>query len=496
MNLKKHRTTLKLLSGSIFFATILLLAFMVLKSGYFFEFYIDELYHANTAYLIAQGYSPFKDFFLPYSPLFHVSLIPLFTQFGFTLETIQWTRLVMIALFAVRVVTAAVLVRMLFGTLAAILFVPLLLLDPLTEYSSMQIRPDNLMLTVYVVGVWLLTKGLLQKKKYLAFLSGILLGLAILLSIKIAPSMGVILLILTGLRFKYTFTGLRELWLGCILPIAIFCIYYSAKGLLSPMITNLLFDARLINEALKYPVPMGNFYRPSDATTYGLSFKPALFQYLWSLPLLSFAGVYATFQEFDFSFLKFSKKRTIGIILSISLVAQWLSLFFVRSVFIQYYLPVTYLFAIFAAVAVAKIIHTVQIHKFVYTATLLFFSIIYMYLLIPSLQANSERAKRSGAEQKMAITAIWNYVPETSAVYPGVLFRPLAYPVPYGFTFYDLPQSIFSRYEPVQNYLKKNDVQYLNIDGKPWALPDETVVQYINAHYAQDKEYPLFWKQK
>jgi len=119
-----------------------------------------------------------------------------------------------------------------------------------------------------------------------------------------------------------------------------------------------------------------------------------------------------------------------------------------------------------------------------------------MYLLIPSLQANSERAKRSGAEQKMAITAIWNYVPETSAVYPGVLFRPLAYPVPYGFTFYDLPQSIFSRYEPVQNYLKKNDVQYLNIDGKPWALPDETVVQYINAHYAQDKEYPLFWKQK
>lgn len=496
MNLRGRTSILKALFGSIIFSSILLLAFTVVRSGYYFEFDIDELYHANTVYLIAHGYSPFKDFFLPYSPLFHVFMIPLFTEFGFTLETIQWTRLIMIVLFTIRIVGVVMLVRLLFGSLTAILFVPLFLLDPLTEYASMQIRPDNLMLTVYVIGLLLLAKGLIQNKKYLAFLSGALLGLALLLSIKILPSIGAIFLILSGLRFKHKFTGLQELWLGFIFPIAIFCLYYSAKGLFAPMITNLLIDARLINETLKYPVPMGNFYWPSGATTYGLSFKPALFQYLWSLPLLAFAGAYATFQEFDFSFLKFSKKNTMGIILGISLVAQWLSLFFIRSVFIQYYLPVTWLFGIFAAVALAKIIHAVQINKFLYGVTLLFLCIAYVYFFIPSLQANSERAKVTSVEQKITITAIWNHVPEASAVYPGVLFRPLAYPIPYGYTFYDLPQSVFNRYKPIQYYLEKNNVLYLNIDGKPWAQPEQSVQQYISSHYIQDKEFPLFWKRK
>lgn len=496
MNRIRHISTLKAILGSIVLATVIILAFVVIRSGYVFEFDIDELYHANTTYLIAHGYVPFKDFFLPYSPIFHIFMLPLYAISGFTLTTIQWTRLIMIGLFIIRIVGAAMIVRILFGSLAAFLFLPLFLLDPLTGYTSMQIRPDNLMMTVYVFGFLFLSKGLTQNKRQLTLLSGILFGLSLLISIKIFPSIGVLFLILFALWLKLKFHGIKDTAIGFAIPIALFCVYYLTKGLFFSMITNLLIDARAINETLKYPVPMGNFYWPSGATYYGLSFKPVLFQYLWSLPLLAFAGAYATFLEGNYSLSKFIPKNTLRVMLAASLVLQWLSLFFIRSVFIQYYLPITWLFGIFAAVALAKIIHAVEMDKFLYGITLLFLGIVYTYYFIPSLHANIERAKVTGTEQKATITAIWNHVPEVSAVYPGVLFRPLAYPIPYGFTFYDLPQSLFNRYEPIQNYLEKNKVSYLNIDGKPWAQPDESVKQYISSHYIQDKEFPGFWKRK
>lgn len=486
-------STLKTVLGNIVLATVLILAFTVMRSGYVFEFDVDELGHANITYLIANGYAPYKDFFLPYSPLFYIFILPIYSAFGFTLETIEWTRFIMIGLFALRIIGIILLVRMLFGSLASILFLPFFLLDPITGYTSIQIRPDNLMLTVYIFGLLLLAKGLTQNKRLLTLLSGIFLGLAILISIKILPSIGAVFVTLFGIRFMHKFSGMKELILGFFIPVALFCLYYAIEGLFTPMVTNVLVDSRSINETLKYPTPLGNIYWPAPAVYFGLSFKPALFQYLWSLPLLSFAGAYSTFLNFTFTFSKISIKNTLAMLLALSLVLQWLSLFFIRSVFIQYYIPVTWLFAVFAAVALAKIIHAVQVNKLLYGFTLIFCGIVYAYYLVPSLRANIERARVTTAEQKVTITTIWNRIPKTSFVYPGFLFRLLAYPIPYGFTFYDLPQHIFDRYEPIQTYLEKNKVQYLNIDDKPWAQPNESIKQYIKRYYVQDKEFPQIW---
>jgi hypothetical protein len=494
MNLRKGTSVLKTIFINIFLASLVLLAFTVIRSGYLFEFDIDELYHANTTYLIAKGYEPFRDFFLPYSPLFHTLILPIFTIFGFTIEAIQWTRVLMIALFLVRIAGAMILVRMLFGKLASVLFLPLLLLDPLTQYASMQIRPDALMMTAYTIGLVFLAKGLMYNKKFFVLISGALLSLALLVSIKILPSLGALFLIILVTSWKRRFLEFVDLLAGFAVPILIFALYYVMKDLFVPMVTNLLFDARAINETLKYPAPIGNFYWPSPRTYFGLSFKPALFQYIWSLPLLAFAGAHATLLHLDYSFAKPSGRRTMQLILAISLVLQWVSLFFVRSVFIQYYLPVTWLFAVFGAVALAKFIHAIEINKVLYVLSLVGMGCVYAYYLIPSLQANVEKMKISGVEQKTTIRKQWQHVPETDAVYPGILFRPLAYPIPYGFTFYDLPPSLFTRYEPIQDYLEKGRVPYLNIDDKPWARPNDVVKQYISSHYVQDEEYTLFWK--
>ena len=496
MNLRKSKSALVTIFIYIFLISITLLAFTVIQSGYFFEFDIDELYHANTTYLIAKGYEPFRDFFLPYSPLYHALILPVFTIFGFNLEAMQWTRALMIALFLIRIAGAMILVRMLFGTLAAALFMPLLMLDPLTQYVSMQIRPDAYMMTVYTIGLIFLAQGLTHNRKFFVLISGALFGFALIISIKILPSLGAIFLIILVTGWKRHFSEFIELFVGFATPIIIFTLYYVLKGLFVPMATNLLLDARAINETLKYPTPIGNFYWPAPRTYYGLSFKPALFQYLWSLPLLAFAGAHATLLHLDYTFSTHSGKRTMQLILIISLVLQWVSLFFVRSVFIQYYLPITWLFAVFGAVALAKLIHATEINNSLYVMVLVSMGCVYAYYLLPSLQANVEKMKITGLEQKTTIQKQWQHIPETSAVYPGILFRPLAYPIPYGFTFYDLPPELIARYGPIQNYLEKERVPYLNIDDKPWALPNETVKHYVTANYVQEKEYPLFWKRK
>lgn len=496
MNLKSNNSSLKILFGSIVLATMIVLAYTVLRSGYFFGFDIDELYHANTVYLIAHGYQPFKDFFLPYSPLFHILLIPFYNAFGFNLETIQGTRIIMIALFVLRIVGISLVVRMLFGSLAALLFVPLYLLDPLTEYTSMQIRPDNVMVTVYILGLVFLTRGVIHNKKFLLFLSGIFLSLSLLISIKILPSIAPIFLIVLFLRGKLKLTGIIEFFFGFMLPLVLFGLYYWSLGLFTSMITNLVFDARAINEALKYPVPLGNFYWPSPATTYGLSFKPLLFQYIWSLPLVAFAGAYTTFFSFSTPS-KLSQKQTLGIMLALCLIAQWLSLFFIRSVFIQYYIPVTWLFGVFAAVTLAKLLHAFEGNTLLYWGLVLTFGCIYTLYLIPSLQANNERAQVTGGDQKANITSVWKHIPETKAVYPGMLFRPLAYPIPYGFTFWDLPNKLFARYEPIEHYLQKNNVEYLNIgENKQWSLPNESLRQFVTTSYTENKDFPLLWIKK
>jgi len=128
------------------------LALSVFYSGYWYTYYGDELVHANTVYLLSRGYRPFTDFFTIYSPLFHYFLLPFFTFFGCTLETIQLSKFVMIFLFALRLLIGYLFVSKVFSKLTGFLFVLILLLDPFTVFSGMQIRPDNLLMLVFFTG--------------------------------------------------------------------------------------------------------------------------------------------------------------------------------------------------------------------------------------------------------------------------------------------------------------------------------------------------------
>jgi 4-amino-4-deoxy-L-arabinose transferase-like glycosyltransferase len=196
----------KILIRSVFYATLLITliiftiitAYSFFQSGYWYSFDNDEISHTQKAYLLLQGYIPYKQFFSIYTPVFHWFISPFVLLSGYKLETLHVLRIVMIALFIIRTACTYIVVRKIFGKLPALFFVSLTFLDPLTAMAGMQIRPDNLMLAFLAAGMAALTIALQNSAKgWFMLTTGILCSLAFLTQLKALPTLFIIALITT-----------------------------------------------------------------------------------------------------------------------------------------------------------------------------------------------------------------------------------------------------------------------------------------------------------
>jgi hypothetical protein len=480
---------------AIFVVSLVVVIWSVLRSGYFFTIDIDEYFHAHMTYLLAHGYHPFTDFFTVYSPIFHWLLVPGFSFFGFSLETIQWTRLLLITLLALRVTAGFFLIQLIFSSWVAIVFIPVFFLDPMTPFVGMQIRPDNLMITLFMVSLWILALGFKKKKPALFFAAGILSGLSFVTSVKITPSI-VMLVTVFSLHCLHTrdFKTWKTVASGFATVIILFCAYFIAIGAFEQMVRGLFVDSLAINRSLLYPVPHGHYYRPTDNQLYGQSWKPALWIYLWMLQVGSIAGAY-TLVTHVLAKKKLQWEDCIKMVLVLSLFIQWFSLFFVRSVFIQYYIPVTWLYALFTAWGIVYLFELLRRWPWVSQGGVALLLGVYAFLARDSVMANVERSGIRAAEVRDGIRASWTELPPNAPVFPGYLFRPLSYPIPYGFTYTDLPPLIFKRYAPIASYLEKQKTPYLFIGDPPWAVPASTA-SYIHAHYTKISGSLMVWKRR
>jgi len=282
----------------IYVITLLFLLYSIFVSGFHYTFDSDEFAHAQQTYLIATGNKPYSDFFSIYSPILHWLLLPIFTFFGFTFESIIFARLMMIVTFGIRIIISIYLMRLLFGKRTALIFLPLFLFDPFTIFVSMQIRPDNLMMTFFITALLLLYLGLSKKSGKITALSGALISLAFLTSIKILPSVVIIILILLIYGIYYHRSKIiKQFLLGFFLTMVIFLGYFLFQHSLPQMVQNIFFDPRANSNAISNPVPLGFFHWPNNAFIFGIGGKPATWIYEWILPFLALIGVYIVFSQ-------------------------------------------------------------------------------------------------------------------------------------------------------------------------------------------------------
>jgi len=371
---------------------------------------------------------------------------------------------------------------MFFGWLPAILFPLLYLSDPFTQVSGIQIRSDNLMFLIFIAGVYLLTRASKGKSKSLFFISGILFALSALTLLKVAPAIALIcsstsLYLLHKKRFFHVLSFIT----GFFISIFLFFGYFIATDRGYDLFIELIAESFSSYSKFDYPVHYGFFYKPDNTTMFGYPGKPLNWLYLWVLPFLGVSGaIYTLIQSVwkkRIDLTSVIKSSLVG-----SMVVQWIFLLTLTSVFIQHYSVVSFFYAFFGSVIVSVV------YKFINVKSLrLAFSaiglILLTALLYTAINANFIRARSDARWVIAAHQKRWQQIPPNNAVFPNYLFRPLAYPVPYGHYIGNMPDEIRRRLPDIKKTLEDKKVPYL-LEGS-WHrryLSQETI-DYIDSHY-------------
>jgi len=362
-------------------------------------------------------------------------------------------------------------------------------------FTAMQIRPDNLMMTFYTLGLLVATLGVKRKDKRLVFVAGLFLGTAVVTMIKIIPSLCIFgVLILIFHRAKGIRDAVIPLFVGFGTIVGFFLFPFFANGSLVVMIRQVIFDGKLLNDSLLYPVTPGSYYWPTNVYLYGFSDRSIVWVYAWALLVGGFAGALQIFLRSSTEAL--SVKTIMKFHLVITLVAHWLLLFFLRSVFLQYYLPVSWLLAVGVAVVVDDLVSTTyQYNIFRFTVLA---SLVTAFLLVgkASIDLNLMRASIDGYEEETRLEAMLAKIPENEPVFPGFLFRPPVYPLPYGYYYGDMPSNVTTRFPPVGEVLDKKNVRFLVATETYLSYLPKDAQQYIKGRFVRDTVLQELWIRK
>lgn len=487
----------KLIFGFIALGFLAVLIYSFFHSALFYAFDNDELSHVQNIYLISRGNFPYLNFFSIYSPVLHWFLLPLFRFFGFSFATAHYARYLMSFLFVVRMLLMYLLIIKLTSKRLGLFFLVLLFLDTFTVFTNLQIRPDNLMMLFYNAGLLLLYLALAKSKKtdIYIFLAGIFFGLSLIVSIKIILSIAILGagILYYSYRFK-SWDKFTYLAIGILIPVLIFCYSFLIRGDFYLMVQSLLFDAPSSNSAIIQALPPGNFYWP-NGTLFGAPGRPLTLIYVWILPLLSAIGVYFSVKKFLIQ-RNFNNKQFIVFLLAISLTALWFSLFKINSVFIQYYIPLTWLFCFFSAVAIDDFYEDVILKagwkRFFEIAVL----IVFILFCLTTIKSNMWRGDQTSFKQEKWYNDMLAVIPENEKVFSNLIFRPLSYPLPFGYFIGDIPKNILARYDSIESYLAKDNVRYLLIDSYYFGFLPASSVSYIKNNYQMIDDQHSIWLKK
>lgn len=212
---------------------------------------------------------------------------------------------------------------------------------------------------------------------------------------------------------------------------------------------------------------------------------------------MAFAGGYAAFSSSLKSAVEHTEKKDeehqlMRIILFVSLAFQWASLLFINSVFMQYYIPINWLYALFSAYFIHNLINQIKIVKIlqtVFTACLL---ILLIFLLKSSIQGNLARSRMADDPIVKEVTGFWQMIPKDSPAYPNVIFRKPIYPLLWGQV---ISENVRDRYPQAYLAIEKYKLKILTgLTDDFISYLDPQTQAYILANYQRDQSDNRIWR--
>ena len=470
-------------------AAVFLLLKSAVTAGLRYQYDIDELFHVQLIYLYTKGYLPYRDVFTFHSPIFHYLFLPVMRLSGFNFNAIYEIRIIMVIFFIVRIILLLFIIKKIFNLRTALLFLPVFLLDPLSNFSAMQIRPDQLMLLLFTAGLLIFILNLDRNSRGLHFLSAVLFSVSVLVSLKSAPSLLVISVFFV-LKERKKVKNILIFLFGLALPVILFFLLFLFLGIHKQMLTQIFVDSRLMNTSLLFPGKISFYFKPDNIYLYGVPGKPVLWYYLLSLPFISLIGLLIFLKRF-FKHLRTSIYRP-GIILAGILSVQLATAILQYSFYIQYFLTISYLVSVFAAYCLDTVFFRQKSPYFQNFAKIIL-TLLLIFLVQSAITGNNLRANIGNQETILSFTRYWQLVPENEYVFPNFLFRPLAYPLTYGAFFGDIPLTIIRKLPRISDSLEKNRVKYLILNDYTLKFLPADAQKYIRDNYRLSSPQDSLW---
>ena len=382
-------------------------------------------------------------------------------------------------------------VKKIFGQNTAFWFLPIMLMEPFTLVTGMQTRPENfalLLLSVFLIILYYALKSQSAKK---IFLSGIFLTLTFFGSLKLLPA---VLMIILGLSIYCFLNNKKRLLLyffdGLIAAFFLLFLFFYFSGNMLPAFQQLLLDPLLLNMTIPISTPFNFFYMIESSLLFGKLGRPITWIWALVLPMAAFAASYKVFLESIINNVK-SGKYFFYLGLSLAFFVTWISMLFINSVWMQYYLPLTWFYCLFTAV----LINDIQTNIKIKTAFRQIFTIIMIIFLImvgkTTYEGNLVRSTGSNTIELQNIETLWKIVPLKEKTFPNILFRLPAYPIIYGGT---LAPYMIERFGPVYRMLQKNNVNIITAEENYIRSLDKDSQNYIFINFKKDSPNPIIWR--
>jgi hypothetical protein len=282
MQTRQEPLSRRLLSTNGFLCIVVIfLSLLVLSYSVHRWFDHDEFAHIHSAWYVANGYTPYTDFFHNHHPLLWYCIAPILLVLGYSTKTVVILRLIMFGLtMGIALLTFLTARKATSSTTAGLLSVLLLLSMVMFLEKSIEIRPDVPQVLLGLISVYFFVSFTQSRENKHMALAGLFASFAFLFSLKTSFLLiAYAALLFHGLlRRRIPGKALLYFVLSLLVPLLLFLGYLVASGSFADYVLN----NWLMNMRWLYTLSPRDYLRRSFAT------QNALF---WSLSAVAIAFI-------------------------------------------------------------------------------------------------------------------------------------------------------------------------------------------------------------